>query len=374
MHLTDTLEAGGLERVAVNLVNALPRGRYHTHLCTTRRDGALADLVAADVGRLCLHRRRSVDVGAVRRLAAYVREHRIRVLHAHGTALFMARAAAALSRGVTIIWHDHYGRYLEHERPALLYQLAAHGVGGVIAVNEPLAAWSRERLGVPAEKVCYVPNFVCEPQLDRATPELPGAAGGRIVCVANLRPQKDHLNLVRAMQAVKREAPHAHLILVGGGNDAVHRAKIFSEIESRGLSADVSWLGERRDVAALLRACDVGVLSSASEGLPLALIEYGMTGLPVVATDVGQCAEVLDDGRAGLLVPPGASEELAGALLSLLGDGVRAAQFGARLRERARSVYSAGAVIEQVCRVYERALGGERRVSALAAGRAGAVS
>jgi glycosyltransferase involved in cell wall biosynthesis len=374
MHLTDTLDAGGLERVAVNLVNTLPRARYHAHLCTTRRDGALAELVAPGVGRLCLNRRRSIDAGAVVRLAAYIKEHQIKLLHAHGTALFIARAAATLTRGVNVVWHDHYGRYLEQERPALLYKLATRGVGGVIAVNEPLAAWSRERLGVPAERVRYVPNFVCEPPLDQATPELPGAAGGRVVCVANLRPQKDHLNLVRAMQAVKREAPHAHLILVGGGHDEAHRAKIFSEVESRGLSADVSWLGERRDVSAILGACDVGVLGSASEGLPLALIEYGMAGLPVVATDVGQCAEVLDNGRAGLLVPPGRPGELAAALLSLLNDGGRAAQLGARLRARVRSAYSAEAVIEQVCRVYEMALGGERRVAALAAGRAGAVS
>jgi hypothetical protein len=94
MHLTDTLDAGGLERVAVNLVNTLPRARYHAHLCTTRRDGALAELVAPGVGRLCLNRRRSVDAGAVVRLAAYIKEHQIKLLHAHGTALFIARAAA----------------------------------------------------------------------------------------------------------------------------------------------------------------------------------------------------------------------------------------------------------------------------------------
>lgn len=356
MHLTDTLDAGGLERVAVNLVNALPRDRYRTHLCTTRRDGVLDGLVAKDVGRLRLHRRRSVDLNATRRLTAYVREHRIKLLHAHGTALFMARAAASLASGVIVIWHDHYGRYLEQQRNVLLYRLATRGIGGVIAVNEALAAWSRDKLRVARERVWYVPNFVYQEEAVQVAPVLPGTAGGRIVCVANLRPQKDHLNLIRAMQIVRREMSQAHLLLVGGGNDEAYREKIRREIGQRELQAHVSLLGERQDVPAILGACDIGVLSSASEGLPLSLIEYGMARLPAVATDVGQCAEVLDHGRAGLVVPPAMPEALAEALLVLLRNSERAAGLGERLRLRARTMYSADVVTKQISQVYETVL------------------
>src|SRR2546421_178847 len=124
MHLTDTLEAGGTERVAVNLVNLLPRDRYRPYLCTTRHDGPMA-----------------------------------------------------------------------------------RRVSGVIAVNQPLAAWSQQRLGVPAERVWYIPNFVCEAAPGGALAGLPGEKGARIVCVANLRPQKDHQTLLRAMARVSRQAP-----------------------------------------------------------------------------------------------------------------------------------------------------------------------
>src|SRR5688500_5618139 len=94
MHLTDTLEIGGAERMAVNFVNLLPRSQFEPHLCATRRGGPLADLIAPDVSTLYLGRRSRLDLRAVRRLVSYVREHDIRVLHAHGTAVFTAVAAS----------------------------------------------------------------------------------------------------------------------------------------------------------------------------------------------------------------------------------------------------------------------------------------
>jgi glycosyltransferase involved in cell wall biosynthesis len=115
-------------------------------------------------------------------------------------------------------------------------------------------------------------------------------------------------------------------------------------------------LGVRRDVYAILKACDIGVLSSACEGLPLALIEYGMAALPAVATNVGQCGEVLDEGRAGILVASASPEPLAEALLSLLKSPERRLALGKQLHRRVKERYSADAVMKQVCQIYEKIL------------------
>jgi len=72
MHLVDTLEIGGAERVAVNLVNRLPRDQFDLTLCSTRREGPLAEQVAGDVGRLRLQRSHRFDRAAVRRLTGHV--------------------------------------------------------------------------------------------------------------------------------------------------------------------------------------------------------------------------------------------------------------------------------------------------------------
>jgi glycosyltransferase involved in cell wall biosynthesis len=203
--------------------------------------------------------------------------------------------------------------------------------------------------------VRYIPNFVCEPGPAAPPADLPDAMGSRIVCVANLRPEKDHLTLLGAMAQVIREMPTAQLLLVGAGTPD-RRQLLLAERRRLGLEQHVAWLGPRDDIPAILGACDIGVLSSASEGLPLALIEYGMAGLPAVATSVGQCAEVLDEGRAGLLVPPGRPAALAGALLQLLRSPERRVAFGDRLRKRVRANYSAEAVVGQVCAMYDAIL------------------
>ena len=142
MHVIESLDAGGAERMAVNLANLTPRERYQTHLCTTKQGGPLEDLLAPDNGRLRLECKGGLDnLRALRSLRAYVRRHDIHILHAHGWSLFAARLAAFGTQSPTLIWHDHFGRYALDERPIWLYRLASRRAGAVIAVNEPLAAW-----------------------------------------------------------------------------------------------------------------------------------------------------------------------------------------------------------------------------------------
>ena len=138
---------------------------------------------------------------------------------------------------------------------------------------------------------------------------------------------------------------------------------VREQIRVMGLTGNVSLLGQRRDIASILRASDIGVLSSNAEGLPLALLEYGAAALPVVVTSVGQCAEVVDHGNAGISVQPGNSRQIADALLRLLRSADDRAFFGRALASRVEARYSAGAVMECVYATYDQVLGvSERRM------------
>jgi glycosyltransferase involved in cell wall biosynthesis len=363
LHITDTLALGGAERVAVNLANLTPRDRYRAFFCATRASGPLAQRLAPDVRPIFLSRKRRLDLPALKRLMDFIRGNEIRLLHAHSTSLFVAVQASLFNPGLRVIWHDHFGRYATEERPVPIYRLLTRRVGGVFSVNGQLANWAIHRLKVPSERVWYIPNFVAEVSGEGVRTDLPGVAGKRIVCVANLRPEKDHLTLMRALALVVAQEPEARLLLVGALSNHPHFDTIKAEITKLAIDPHVVFLNEQQNVGPILRGCDIGVLSSASEGLPLALIEYGKAGLPAVATGVGQCAEALDDGKAGIIVPPRNPEKLAAALLSLLASAEKRSTLGDLFRQRVDSVYSPRPVLEQICGVYDLILNSQPRVA-----------
>jgi glycosyltransferase involved in cell wall biosynthesis len=289
-------------------------------------------------------------------LVTFIRSHNIQIVHAHDAALFTASAAALFPPFPAVVWHDHYGQLGQVERPVLPYRLLARRVDAVISVSEQLADWARTEMKVPSPRVWHMPNFVCAPSQPICQPELPGKVGHRIVCVAGFRAQKDHITLVRALSVLKAEVPDIHLLLVGGAVEKGCLERVEAEIRRLGLNDKVSILGERQDVPSILSACTIGVLSSAGEAFPLTLLEYGAAGLPVVSTQVGQCADILDQGKAGLLVPPGSPETLAAALSGLMKSEDLRLKFGARLQDRVNQLYGPKTTFTQLRQIYSQSL------------------
>lgn len=353
MHLLDTLDVGGAERMAVNVVNALPTDRYDAHLCTTRRLGPLLDAVAPHVGLTCLHRRGRFDLRAIRELVRYVRAHDVAVLHAHGAAVFVAILAARVLPEVSVVWHIHFGKLASTGVVGSLLRILRPRIDHAIAVSQPLMSWARVRLGFGSGQVSYIPNFVA-PRATGTCADLPGVPGERIVSVANFVREKGHTTLISAMRVVVQSRPSAHLLLVGNGGGGSYERSLRAAVARHGLGANVTFLGQRRDVRSILDACDVGVLSSDAEGLPLALVEYGAAGLPVVVTDVGQCADVVAYGEAGMLVPPGQPEPLAAALLRLVTAPREARELGDALRQRVSQKFAGDRIVRRICALYDR--------------------
>ena len=124
---------------------------------------------------------------------------------------------------------------------------------------------------------------------------------------------KDYPTMLDAFAQVVAAAPHARLDIVGEGR-GLEAAR--ARVAALNLGNAVTFLGARRDVPALLRGTDAYLMSSAWEGLPMVLLEAGAARLPVVATDVGSVAGAVQDGRSGVLVPPGDPAALARAALA----------------------------------------------------------
>lgn len=353
MQIVDTLDAGGMERMAITIANSLPPDRFESHLCTTRRGGTLEQELMDRVRRLDLGRSARFDVQAFHSLLGYVRGQGIQLLHAHGPSLFVSALLKLVDRSISVVWHDHYGAKHVRGRSVWAYRLAVSRIDGIIAVTQDLERWAIDALHYPETRVRYVPNFVGARSEPKAAPALPGVRGKRLVCVANMKPQKGHIHLIEAMAQIVNVVPEAHLLLIGDTGNETYADQVRAEIARHGLGGHVTLLGIRNDVHAILSGCDIGILSSTSEGLPVALIEYGVMGLAAVATDVGQCAEVLGHGRSGKLVPPRDSRALARAVVDLLLNPVEAQRIAVDLRKRVSTVYSVDVGIATICGLYE---------------------
>ena len=356
LQLVDSLAIGGTERVAVNLANLLPRDQFRSFLCATRHSGPLAAEIRPDIGMLDLRRRGRFGIAAILRLTRHCQENHLVILHAHSSSVFLATICQSLLPRLNVVWHDHCG-FADTHQPLWLYRLLGRRLQAAIGVKQALVEFARGPMGMPPARTFYIPNFVPLPPKDLSLMNgLPGVPGKRVVCMANFRPQKDHPTLLTAWRQVQTAHPDAHLLLPGALGSADYMAAIHGQIAAQRLSGSVTILGPRTDVPAVLQACSIGVLSSQNEGLPMALLEYGANGLAAVATEAGQCGDVLDHGQAGLLVPSQAPKPLADAIGWLLQEPGYREELGRRLQDRVRQHYSPQAVLDRVQEIYRRIL------------------
>ena len=181
------------------------------------------------------------------------------------------------------------------------------------------------------KKIVVIPNGVDLERFRGVQPastaalELPGP-GPILGSVGRLSPKKGQATLLEAAALVLRRRPDVTFVLVG---DGPQRAELGAHAERLGLDGRLRFLGLVEDPIPLLPRMDIFVLPSHMEGMSNALLEAMAAGRPVVATNVGGNAEVVQDGVTGLLVPPRDPQRLAEALLTLLDDPARAAAMGA---------------------------------------------
>ncbi|HLH66933.1 MAG TPA: glycosyltransferase [Solirubrobacteraceae bacterium] len=367
--LTDTVGQGGAERVAVELaIGADPR-RFRRSLCVTRTlaahagaERALERLRDAGVQVISLERSSRAQVGVWRRLARFMVEQRVDLIHSHK---FGANVAAAVLgsalRTPVVIAHEHTWSFEGQPLRRLMDRhVVARGADAVIAVSEADRRRMIELVGMPADRVVLIHNGIDLPEV------APGGDVRRqlgidarspvIAQVAVLRPQKAIEVMLEAMVDVVAEHPDARLLVAGPGEPAALEATAAR----LGVAASVHFLGPRDDVPRILKAASVGVLSSDYEGSPLAVLEYMAAGLPTVSTDVGGVGRMVGHGVCGLLVPRRDARALARAINRLLSDPQLAASMGRRARERQRAEFSLQAMVSRVGELYERLLADAR--------------
>jgi glycosyltransferase involved in cell wall biosynthesis len=356
------VEPGGTERQMTELIRRLDPDRWRVHLVCFQAKGAWLERVSSRVASVV-----ELGITSFRSRAAasqfldfarWCRASRIAVVHTTEMYSNTFGLPAAALAGVPV----RIGNRREINPDKSTAQIAMQRVGYAcahrIVANCQAGADRLRREGVPRAKIAVVPNGIA---ISIAHTMRRADWRPRIVVVANLRPEKGHDVLLDAAALVVREFPDIRIDFVGGGTE---RAALEARTSRLGLGGVVSFRGHIDDVPSALAEADLFVLPSRSEAFPNAVLEAMAAGLPIVATRVGGVPELVDDGRTGLLVPPGSAAELARRLCELLSQPALAARLGQAAQREAKSRYSFDRMVASFESIYLTEL--TRRGAALA--------
>lgn len=301
LQIIDSLEAGGAERMAVNYANALSKKVKFSGIVVTRKEGILKDDIHVTVDYLFLNKKNSIDIKATNKLLNYCKLHKIDVLQAHTSSYFIAVLIKIFYPRITIIWHDHYGlsEFLDARKSTFL-ALSSFLFSGIISVNSQLKKWSQEKLF--CKKNIYLPNFTSTIENEKKETVLEGTEGKRILCLANLRPQKNHFFLLEIAKSITKKYPDWSFHLVGKDFKDDYSNTIKMQIVDNHLEKSVFIYDSRKDIQNIINQSEIAILTSQSEGLPISLLEYGLNSKAVISTAVGEIPKIIKNNSNGFIV------------------------------------------------------------------------
>lgn len=346
IQIIDSLEAGGAERMAVNYANALAVTISFSGLVTTRKQGPLLQQVNKEVSYLYLNKKSTIDLNSLSTLRKFVVANKVEIIHAHSTSFFLAFLIKISCPAAKLIWHDHYGdsEFLS-KRPSLALRITLPFFSGIIAVNQNLKVWAEQKMHF--KNVVYLPNFPSKDSIVMDHTVLNGIEGKRIVALANLRVQKNHFLLLEVAKKVQLSHPEWTFHLVGKDFEDDYSRQIKNLIVEFNLENSVFIYGSKQDVATILEQSTIAVLTSQSEGLPVALLEYGLYAKPIVVTNVGEIPLLIQNGVNGFIVETGNIQLFYDSLVKLMENEILQADFGKALQQTIIDNYSEQKVIKK---------------------------
>ena len=346
---------GGQNQVLLTARGMKARGHRVVVVC--HPDGELRRRLGTEIEAIPLVPRNEVDLPAAWRLSRALKELQPDIVHAHDPH-GVAMAAAALSIGAPaprpplvaarrVDFHLKGNSFSKWKyRQVACFITASHAIREMLVED-----------GVPADRVVTVHEGVNIERIERVEPanireEYWFPAHSLIVGnIAALVPHKGQKYLLDAAADVVREMPDARFLILGEGE---LRHELEQQVKHLRLSQHVMLAGFRQDVLAALKALDLFVMSSVTEGLGTSLLDAMAARRPIVGTYAGGIPEVVVDGKTGLLVPPRDGRALGQAILTLLRDPERRERMADAGYRRVCAEFSVDRMVDETLAVYDR--------------------
>lgn len=357
LHVFPSFALGGAQRRTIDLANAFG-GRYaHTILALdgdTSASRLIDKTVALAFRNVTVRRSAGVALDNLQRLRGLLREERPDLLLTYN---FGALEAALANRWRPLCRHVHFedgfgpeettGKQLA--RRVWLRRLALSGNSVMVVPSRTLEQIALTRWSFARERVHYIPNgidmarYALDNAVQSAPPSWP-SADLVVGSVGGLRPEKNHARLLRAFAALPANGRPLRLVLVGEGSE---RGALERHAIQLGIADRITLAGYLADPRPTLRAFDVFALSSDTEQMPYSLVEAMASGLPVVATDVGDVRTMLPSSADRWVVPVADEAAFSERLGKLLHDQVSRQEIGRRNLAHASTHFDIDTMIRQ---------------------------
>lgn len=340
LNLSQALIAGG-DSSEIGIFDNLPLSNHDLERAASQRDIRTHRIQCSG----------QIDTSVTRRIRELVRSTQADIVHAHGYKADVYTWCALRGSSTPLLSTCH--NWLDNSRLLHLYgivdRLVLRSFAAVVAVSQEV----RNRLvkaGVPRDRVRLIANGI-DPQpfqQHRAiepNPDLPLTVG----FVGRLSHEKGVDLFLQAAAIVSQQLPATRFVVFGDGPDR----PVLEELVNRlSLKDRVSLPGRREDMPAVYASLDILVSSSRQEGLPISLLEAMASGLPILATAVGEVPSLIRHQQTGILVAPNDVPALAHAMTALLTDASLRHRLGVQASHLVESEFSARQMTEHYRRLY----------------------
>jgi len=358
--MVNSLERGGTERQFVELAASLQRAGGSVHLgCIQRKGPFLEDLERSGFDEIAPFGLAGSVYGLTSlksrwRLMRHLRRQSIAVAHSFDFYVNLILVPAAKLAGVPVIGSQRQlGDLLTRAQSRVQFEMFRWC--DRVVCNSKAAADRLLQAGLQGSKVVVIGNVLPSESFSKFEPALPARDGVlRVGMIARMNIRaKNQDSFLRAATRLSKKFRDLEFLLVGDGPFRDELEKLAGEL---GIQSQVRFLGDRRDIPAILASMDVSVVASASESLSNVMLESMAAGVPVVATAVGGNVELGKNDRA-LLIPANDDEALASGLENLLLDEKLRRETAARARRFAEENFSGQRIREQYCDLYSQVCG-----------------
>jgi glycosyltransferase involved in cell wall biosynthesis len=357
LQICSAREIGGGEKHLADLATDLTRRGHDVFAALVPGSPLLGELSSVPGQNIVeLPMRNSLNVASALKLARFIRQNEIQIVHAHVARDYPLAALVARRAGAQLVLTRHVLFPLNR-----IHKLTLRQTSRVIAVSQAVADGLNAQRIFDPNKIVRIHNGIDLERFVKGREDFARRESEdgklRVGMVGHLAPIKGQKDFVRAAALVCGRRDDVDFIIAGEdkSRSGEHRRGLEKLINELGLNQRISLTGWVDDVARLLPGFDLCVSPSRSEPFGLSIVEAMAAGVPVIATASEGAREIIDDGETGRLVPIGDAEALANAIVELLADSLERERLSENAQRAVRERFSLERMMAATEQVYREA-------------------